>query len=138
MVAGAWCGGWIRVDNEMHYYWPFIATDFDSKQLDGTTGVHRSGQCVYGMLWMDKPVGPESDHLSPWVQGPSSLTKYRCINCHTVKTVYEAARAADKRAGIARSPTAPVQQKDTSTTYDVDYSGRGSRGQTKLSFVSVG
>ena len=93
---------------------------------------------VDGMLWMDKAVGPDSDHLSPWAQGATSMTKYRCRNCHAAKTTYEKVRSADKRSGIQRSPTAPIEQKDASTTYDVDFSGCNRRGHTKLSFASGG
>ena len=138
MIAGTYHGGWSRVDNAKHYCWPFIATEFDSKQLDGTTGVHRPGECVWGMLWMGKPLGPESDHLSPWKDGASSSTKYRCLNCHSAKTAHERVRAADKSVGIKRSPTAPVEQKDASTTYDVDVHTASTRARTKVSFPSGG
>jgi hypothetical protein len=101
MDAEARRGGWRRVDNDNHYYCPFIATALDS-------------------------------------QGTSGKTKYKCINYHSAKTVYVSVRATDKHTGIARSPTVPVQQTDTSTTYDVDYDARDSRGQTKLSCSSGG
>ena len=112
----------------------------DSKQLDGTTDVHRPDTCVYGMLWMGHPFGPESDHLYPWAKGRSGKTKYRCNNCHDEKTQGEVRRVVDKRVGIMRSPTAPVEEEDPSTTYDVDtdHAPGGSRRQTKLSFSSGG
>jgi len=137
MEPGARRGGWSRA---LKYCWPFIATATDTKQLDGTFGVHRPGECVYGMLWMGQAVGPESDHLSPWAQGATSLTKDRCRNCHAAKTTYEKLRSADKRSGIQRSPTAPIEQEDSSTTYDVDVDLHGGcrRGQTKLSSASGG
>jgi len=131
MVAGACRGGWSRVDNEMHYCWPFIATDFDRKQLDGTIGIHRPGKCVYGLLWLDKPLGPESDHSSLWHRDRTTKTKYRCPVCHAAKTAAENKRRLYKHAGIERSPTAPLEVEDASSTYDVDTEARG-RSYTEL------
>ena len=92
------------------------------------------------MIWMGKPLGPESDHLSPWAKDRSGKTKYRCNNYHGAKTHGESKRATDKYCGIMLSPTAPVEEEDPSTTYDVimDHAAPGSRRQTKLSFSSDG
>jgi len=122
MVPGSRCGGWSRA---LNYCWPFIDTNFDVKQLDGTLDVHRPGKCVYGMLWMDKPLGPESDHSAPWHKGRTTKTKYRCPQCHQAKTNVENKRRLDKEHGIERSPTAPVELEDGCTTYDVDTQARG-------------
>jgi hypothetical protein len=122
MEPGARRGGWSRA---LKYCWPFIATEFDVKQLDGTLGVHRPGTCVYGMLWMDKTLGPEIDHSAPWHRGRTTKTKYRCPLCHQAKTTVENKRRLDKLFGIERSPTADVELEDASTSYDVDTHARG-------------
>jgi len=45
--------------------------------------------------------------------------------CHQAKTNVENKRRLDKLYGIERSPTAPVELEDASTTYDVDTQARG-------------